>query len=455
MARPKFVNVDRDTPLLLPPDLREWIQDDDLAHFILEVLRGTDLTTAKVNPRGTGSAQYPPEMMLAVLIYCYATGVFGSRQIEALTYRHVSVRYLAGNHHPDHDTICAFRRTQSALLKAAFTQVLVLAAEMGLARVGRVCVDGTKILAAAAKRRTFNENALVLRELHLQEEINALVQQAEQADAQPAPAAPEAALPKELASRQARLAQLQAARQRLHEQTIARAQARRADQAAWAQDPCGERPETLRQLPDESDRINLTDPESGLMKLAQADGFQQGYNAQLAVSAERVAIILATGVSAQTHDRHQLLPMAQAAVAHSPVPVTTVVGDTGYDHARQATRAEATLQLEVLCPPQAPPAQAGQSRTKISRTKSAAHQRSAELRTRQRVRAESDEGRQWLRERRTTVEPAFGWIKATLGFRRFHLRGLARVSLEWELVALAYNCRRLCHRHVRQIDLKA
>ena len=125
----RFVNVDRDTPLLLPPDLRDWVPEDDMVHFVLEAVDGVDTSTFRINWRGTGSKQYPPRMMLALLVYCYSHGIFGSRRIERATYRDVGVRLLSGDTHPDHDTICKFRRDNQTAFAAAFLHVLELARE--------------------------------------------------------------------------------------------------------------------------------------------------------------------------------------------------------------------------------------------------------------------------------------------------------------------------------------
>jgi transposase len=148
----RFVNIDRDTPMLLPPDLREWVQQDDLVHFVVEALALLDVSTASVNHRGTGSEQYPPGMMLGLLIYSYAQGLFSSRQIERATYQNLSVRYLAANTHPDHDTIAKFRRDNGGLIRSAFVQLLQLAQAAGLVRLGAIALDGTKIGAATNKR---------------------------------------------------------------------------------------------------------------------------------------------------------------------------------------------------------------------------------------------------------------------------------------------------------------
>jgi len=164
----RFVNIDRQTPMLLPLDMRDWVKDDDLANFILEAVEMTDQTGAAINLRGTGSAQYPPAMMLSVFIYCYATGRFSSRDIERATHRDISVRYLAANTHPDHDTICKFRRENYQLIHQCFVEVLQLARESGILKMGQISIDGTKIKAATVKASTLSleQMNLELKGLH-------------------------------------------------------------------------------------------------------------------------------------------------------------------------------------------------------------------------------------------------------------------------------------------------
>ena len=120
----RFVNVDRQTPMLVPPDLRQWVPEDDLVHFVISAVDSMRLPSLQINEKGTGSAQYPPTMMMALLLYCYANGIFSSRRIERASWRDLAVRYLTGDTHPDHDTICAFRRANAAAVAEAFAELL-------------------------------------------------------------------------------------------------------------------------------------------------------------------------------------------------------------------------------------------------------------------------------------------------------------------------------------------
>ena len=183
----RFVNIDRDTPLLLPPDLRDWVPANHLAHFILDAVESIDLRQVKVNTRGTGDAQYPPAMLLGLLIYSYATGVFGSRRIEQSTYDNVAVRLLTADTHPDHDTLCTFRRENKDLFTESFVKVLALAQELKLARFGQITVsaDGTKVAANASKHAAVSYQRAGDMIAQLELEVQQLVAKAEQADATP------------------------------------------------------------------------------------------------------------------------------------------------------------------------------------------------------------------------------------------------------------------------------
>ena len=178
--------------------MRDWVPEDDLSHFVLEAVNRVPMSTFVVNERGTGSAQYHPRMMLALLVYCYANGIFGSRRIERATYRDIGVRYVASNCHPDHDTICAFRRNNFEAVAKAFEQVLLLAKELKLLRVGTVSLDGTKVDANANKRNNIRHD----RAKELRGEIETLLARAEQEDREDA--SDPQALPQEL-SRHERL----------------------------------------------------------------------------------------------------------------------------------------------------------------------------------------------------------------------------------------------------------
>ena len=212
----RLVNVDRQTPLLMPPDLRDWVPEDDRVQFVIEAVAGMRLSTLKVNRRGTGSAQYPPKMMLSLLIYCYANGIFSSRRIEYSTYVHVAVRYLTGDTHPDHDTICTFRRANFDAIAEAFLQVLQLAKAMGVLKVGTISVDGTHLAANAGKHRNVRYDRACELEKQLELDIAELMKQAEQTDQQNDDDGQRR--PEQISRRQRLLEKMQQARQTLEQQ---------------------------------------------------------------------------------------------------------------------------------------------------------------------------------------------------------------------------------------------
>jgi transposase len=222
-----FIQADPNQPLLLPIDLREWVAADDMVHFISEAVEQVPLAHFRVNVRGSGSRQYHPRMMLALLIYCYANGVFGSRRIEAATYRDIAVRYLCADTHPDHDTICKFRRENVEAISESFLRVLQLAHELKLLKVGTISVDGTKVDANASKHRNVRYDRAGDLIEQLEADIAALMEQAELADGNEREAGQQ--LPEGLARREKLKAELESARQRLEAEAKARAAREQSD----------------------------------------------------------------------------------------------------------------------------------------------------------------------------------------------------------------------------------
>ncbi len=441
----KFVDCERDQAFLLPPDLRDWIPEDDLAHFVIAAVERVEMSAFKVNHRGTGSAQYHPRMMLALLIYCYANGIFSSRRIERATHRDIGVRFVAANTHPDHDTIAVFRRENFAAVSASFLRVLLLAKELKLLKVGLVSVDGSKFEAAASKHRavTYGRAGELIDQLEL--EIAALLGRAEAADAD-GEADPQA-LPKEIARRQALRDQLDAARRRLEARAAARAAAERADyeaKVAAREKRQGRAKGKHPKPPDETvganEQSNLSDPDSRLMRKSKAHEYRQAYNAQAVVDAGGSQLIVGARVSQCASDRNELVADIEAIPAALGRP-ETVLADNGYANGK-AVAELADRNIEALV------ATGAASRRRRhdfrpAKPEPAATEPKAEWLRVMAAKLESEEGRALYRLRQQTVEPVFGIIKAVLGFTGFSLRGVDKVAGEWNLVALAYNCKRL------------
>ena len=441
----KFVDCDRGQAFLLPPDLRDWIPEDDLAHFVIEAVERVEMCAFKVNHRGTGSAQYHPRMMLALLIYCYANGIFSSRRIERATHRDIGVRFVAANVHPDHDTIATFRRENFAAVGESFLQVLLLARELKLVKVGVVSVDGTKIEASASKHRSvrYDRAGELIDQLKL--EISELMARAEASDG--GGEEDPQSLPKELARREALRDKLDTARRRLESRAKARAEAERTDyQAKVAAREAhkgrakGRHPKPPDETPRPDEQSNLSDPDSRLMRRSKHHEYRQAYNAQAVVDAGGSQLILGARVSNCASDRNELVADIKAIPAELGLP-EMVLADNGYANGDEVeSLAEAGIEALV--------ATGGQRRRRShdfrpARAEAAPKEPKAAWLQAMAARLASDEGRALYKLRQQTVEPVFGIVKAVLGFTGFSLRGLDKVAGEWDLVSLAYNCKRL------------
>ena len=440
MAR--FIQCDRSEPYLMPPDLREWVPEDDLAHFIIEAVARVDMKKFKINHRGSGSEQHDPRVMLALLVFCYAHGIFASRKIERATYRDVCVRFVAVNTHPDHSTICEFRTANAVAFEEAFLQVLELAKELKILKVGTVSVDGTKIDANANIHKSVRyDRANELRE-QLKLEISELVKKAESADGVDEDIV---RLPKEIARREKMLTNMDAACRRIEEQAKARAEKEREEYEEKKKNhedrgAGGKAPSPPSETPRPGEQSNLTDPESRIMRKSKRSEYRQSYNAQAAVDADGSQLVLGVNVSQCASDAHELVPTVAAIPASIGKP-ETVLADTGYADGDSVGTLEKDG-IEVLVaipgsnvrrphdlrptPPVKPPREIKSEWMKKMKEKLA-----------------SEDGRRKYRKRKQTVEPVFGIIKHGMKFRQFLMRGVEKVRIEWQLVTLAYNCRRL------------
>ena len=457
----RFVNIDRDTPMLLPPDLRDWVPSSHLVHFVIDAMEAVDTRACPVNSRETGSAQYPPSMLLALLVYSYATGVFSSRQIERTSHENVAVRLLCADTHPDHDTLCSFRRDNAALLKSVFAQILEMAARCKVLKVGNItlAIDGSKVLANASKHAAVSyahaEQTMQL----LDQEIAQLLAKAEDADA--VPLQDGLSIPDEVQRRQERKALLANAKAEMEARAFARAQTEQTDyeakmaareaQREQGRKPRGREPQPPDPTPGPKDQFNFTDPTSRIMPTK--DGFQQAYNAQAGVDTDS-RLIVGPRVSDAPNDKNQLEPDLAAAQAH--VQPSTVLIDSGFVSEVAIKAAETDPQGH----PTAVRILAAMQRESHGRSVAQLEQHDdppapapdAPFAEQMRHRTATAAGRALYKLRQQTVEPVFGIIKAAMGFRRFSLRGLEKVNLEWDLVCLAYNVRRL---HILKINPQA
>jgi transposase len=443
-----FRTIDRQTGFLLPPSVDEWLPERHLARFIVEVVDGLDLRAMSGDYRGSGSASYHPRMLLGLLVYGYATGVFSSRKLERATYDSVAFRFIAANDHPDHDTIATFRRRFLGEIEGLFVQVLLLAREMGMLKLGTIGLDGTKIHANASRHSALSYEHAGKIEAQLKDEVADLMAKAEAADKADIPDG--MSIPDELERREERLRKIAQARATIearakerharelaeHEAKIA---ARDANSAATGKKPGGKPPQPPAEGPLPSDQVNLTDEDSRIMPVA-GGGFEQCYNAQAAVAAGSL-LVVAIDVVQAANDKQQVAPMLGKveALPKGLGEVETLLADSGYFSAANVEACDGAG-IEPLIAmgrqPHHPPlaerfAKAPRAPDDPTPVEAMAH------------RLKTPEGRALYALRKQTPEPVFGIIKSALGFRQFSLRGLEKARGEWSLVTMAWNIKRM------------
>ena len=418
--------------LLFPPSPRDWLPEGHLAFFIADTVAVLDLHAFYAAYEGDGRRNQPfdPQMMVTVLLYAYATGTFSSRRIARKLEEDVAYRVLAAGNFPAHRTVADFRQQHLAAFEALFVQVVQVAREAGLVKLGTVAVDGSKLKANASKHKAMSYGRMRTETQRLREEIAALTTRAAAVDAaedvEHGPDVRGDELPAEVQRREDRLATIAAAKARL--------EARQAEEDRQK----GRTPDDQRKgrgtkpfardfgVPPDDAQDNFTDPESRIMKTSS--GFDQCYNGQVAVDAAS-QMIVATGLTTCGADNGELVPLldrTQETLGRGPADV---LADAGY-------RSEATFQtLET----RHVTAYISLGREgKPAATPNPAH----EATQRMAARLASEEGRARYRRRKAIVEPVFGWIKEVLGFRRFSLRGEAKARGEWNVVCLAVNLKR-------------
>ena len=352
-----FIPYDRSQSLLFPPDLREWVPEDNLTHFIIHAVERVGLSAFKVNWKGTGKAQYHPRMMLSLLIYSYANGIFSARRIERATYRDVGVHYVSADRHPDHDTIATFRRENAEAIHQAFLQVLVLAREIGLLKVRMISIDGTKIDANASKVRSMRYDRAQELRAKLEADIAELIARAEASEYLADEPDPQA-LPKEIARREALRDKLDTACRRLEQEAQNQAKSELDGKPPVAKEPVGDgKPDGGQEAPPptgtptgatpaEDKQSNLTDPDSQLMRKSIRHEYRQAYNAQAVVDADGSQLVLTTDVGQTPSDQPLFLSIIEQLIEEVEKP-TTILADAGYAQ-RAAVEALEALDIEVL-----------------------------------------------------------------------------------------------------------
>lgn len=443
-----FRQVDRETLFLLPPSMDDWLPEGHLARFIVEIVGQLDLTPIKGSYAGRGSKAHHPEMLLALLFYGYATGVFSSRKLERATFDSVAFRYIAANDHPDHDTIAAFRKRFLSELKPLFVQILLIAQQMGILKLGKVSLDGTKINANASKHRALSWKHACKLETQLKAEVEDLLRQAEEADRADLPDGLD--IPDELARREERLAAIARAKAEIEQRAAerhAQEQAeyeeklakRKAKEQQSGKKQGGKQPKGPVAGPQDKDQVNLTDAESRIMPVS-GGGFEQSYNAQASVDVETM-LIVGQHLSQNPNDKLEIDPALEAlsALPESLGAVDILLADAGYF---SQDNVETCLEHKIL-------PYISSSRDKHNQSlkerfaEPAPLPEGADAVTEMTHRLRTRDGRALYANRKCTVEPVFGIIKHVMGFRQFLLRGVKSVRGEWDLVCMAWNLKRL------------
>ena len=443
-----FRPIDRATAFLLPPSVEDWLPKDHLARFVVDIVDQLDLSELTRQYRGSGSAAYHPAVMLGLLIYGYATGVYSSRRIEVATHESIAFRYIAANEQPDHDSLCVFRKRFLKEIEALFVQVLCIARQMKLLKLGTIALDGTKIHANASRHSALSYGHAQKLEAQLEAEVKEMLARAEAADQEPLPEG--LSIPEELALREARLVAIREAKVQIEARAAqrdaqekaefeAKLKAREETTARTGKKPGGKPPAPPSAGVRPTDQINLTDADSRIMP-ATGKGFEQSYNAQAAVDTESMLVVAITMAQVAT-DKQQVEPMLEvlAGLPGALGRVEHLLADNGYFSAANLEHC-AKAKIEPLL---AAGRDAHHPHWEDRFTEPPALAEPANALERMKHRLKTLDGRKLYGLRKQTVEPVFGIIKSLMRFRQFLLRGLAAVRGEWSLVTMAWNIKRM------------
>ena len=444
----EFIPIDRDTPYIFPPCVQDYLPADHLARFVVEIVEKLDLCQLSAVYSGKGSKPYHPALLVALLFYGYATGVFSSRKLEKATYDSIAFRYICANTNPDHDTIASFRKRFLKELEALFVEILLVAEAMGLVKLGNVSLDGTKIKANASKHKALSWEYANQLEEQLKGEVEELLRLADEADQNALPE--EMDIPEELKRREARLAAIEQAKQEIqaraqarfereqaeYEEKVAR---RKAYEEETGRKARGKKPAPPEPGPQPKDQVNLTDEESRIMP-SSSGGFEQGYNAQAGVDVA-THLIVEQHVTQHTNDKQEIEPALEnmAALPEELGETENILADTGY-----FSEANVALCHDANIEPLIPEKREKHNLPLKARFKEDPEppQNPSSVQA-MRHRLQTKEGKALYAKRKSTVETVFGIIKQVQGFRQFLLRGLDSVQSEWTLVCIGWNLKRM------------
>ena len=442
-----FKSSNRNQPFLLPPSIQDWLPKNHLARFIVDTVEQLDLSKINDQYRSGGKEAYNPQVMLSLLFYGYATGVFSSRKIERATYDSVAFRYISANTHPDHDTIATFRKRFLKELSEIFVQILSIAQEMGVLKVGKVSLDGTKVKASASKHKALSYAHSTQLEKQLEDEVKILLEKANRADNEEDNDGMN--IPDELARREDRLKVIKTAKEKIEQRANARykqdlqeykekLKKREEKEKLTGKKIAGKKLQLPKSKePNPKDQINLTDEESRIMPIS-GGGYMQAYNAQASVEHDS-RLIVHQHVTQSVNDKKEITPTLQWFKNNPTLMPNSLLADAGYysdDNIKQCEAQKITSYISFGKEQHNQPLEdrfkelqvLPEDATDIEKMK---------------YRLQTKEGKEIYALRKSMIEPLFGIIKHVIGFRQFMLRGFEEAKGEWNLMCIAYNLKRL------------
>ena len=447
--RKRFVSVDRTTLQMFPARIDDYLPEDHLARFVVDIVEQMDFRYLVDAYSGRGSSAYHPAMMVALLFYGYATGTFSSRKLERATYDSIAYRYICANRNPDHDSINSFRKRFMKELEGMFVEILVIAREVGMLKMGTVSLDGTKVKANASKRKALSWKRALEIEKGLKEEVKELMRLAEEADNSSLPE--DVDIPGELARRESRLEVIREAKREIEARAKLRYEGkleehkekmgkRRRYSEETGKKVRGREPKEPEGGPGDKDQVSLVDKDSRIMQTS--GGFEQSYNAQASVEVES-RLIVTRHVTQNTNDKKEIEPTLEQLRGQEELlgEAENLLADAGYF---SGSNVEACGRKEVK--PFISTNRERHDEPFWERFGQGEEEDSKEPVTGveyMKRRLKRSEGKKLYAKRKSTIEPVFGVIKHVMGFRQFLLRGIGAVQGEWNLVCIGYNLKRM------------
>ena len=447
-TRTKFKRYEPNQLFILPPDMKDWLPEDDLVYFIMDIVRSVDLGPIyqTYNSSKGGQPPYHPMMMVGLLLYAYCIGLPSSRKIEKATYHSIAFRVLTANQHPDHDTIADFRKRHLKSLATLFVEVLRLCQKAGLVKLGHISLDGTKVKANASKHKAMSYGRMEKKAAELRKEVDRLLAEAEKLDSDEdvlyGKGKRENQLPKDLRFKQSRLAKIEEAKKELETEALAKAEEKQSEYEAKKKaydSKTGRRgrpPKAPSQKPDSKSQRNFTDPDSRIMPAGGSNHFIQGYNCQAAVD-EKAQIIVASQVTQEPNDKQQVQSVLAKIEKNTGDKPNKLSADAGYFSEDNCK----TLEVKDIDAYIATGKQK-HSETPITQPRGRIP-KNATIKDRMVRKLRTLKGRDIYSKRKHIVEPVFGQIKEVRGFRRFSFRGVDNCSSEWDLICLTHNLLKL------------